>query len=1110
MSGKISKRIMVALMWLTVVSTVHAQPSALPTRAELEQQLASRSEVDTDPTVQRERQAISATLKALERLTAAQHQQTQLAQRMAEVPALQKRYRVQQEKIDPNYIANRAVFEGMALSEIQAQLSEQLDVMKRLQDRLGEVNQRIASAQVLPERAQEALGQLQRDTQRLRNTLQGSDDTPNALLPQERIALQTQIKANEAEAELHREELADNTPLRDVAQQERAMTSRQLEAQQCLLSWLQEQVDQKRREHSQQTIDDVSGETSGPYSNDVRVRQAFARNQFLSEALLDTTERVNTMVGDGIRIRSELDAAQQVQGNLTRQIEAMRGSALLSRILRQQRQALPKVDSRLKLTDEIADVRLRQFNVAEEREALSDVERFVDHLLAPSSEQGSASQVEAHAGTVRGVLLPLYESQRDLLNQLDHEYGALLSVLIDVQLNQQQLMETTQGVKGTIEEQLFWVASSRPLGLDWFRQLPSQWVKEIKDPSWRDTLSSLFTTPSPWVIAVLPMVMLVTVLSIFRPRIRRALQRLQEEVGKLKRDSQFHTPVAVLMELVLAVKGPLILASIGVGIRLTGSSGGIMLGKALLDVSLAWAYFAWARRLLVKDGVAMRHFHWPERYVDQLRRAIVWLGLTVMPVVFVVRLIRGFDIPLADQPTALLILLGCLLPMSLILLRLVYSHVPHLGAHSFRLVLGTIIAMVPLVLAGLIVYGYEYTAIRLSTRVITTLYIMGIWILVEAMIVRGLAVAARRLAYRRAVDRRRALHRQQLGDSNEATLEALEEPPLDMEQVNGQSLRLSKLILLGIFTLILYLVWADLLGVLSYLNTITIWEVSSDDPAGHSMHVTVASLLIVMLTIPITVTLARNLPGLLEVMVLSRMRLKTGSAYAISSLVSYVIAGAGLLTVLAMLGLSWGKVQWMLTALGLGLGFGLQEVFANFISGLIILFERPIRIGDTITLNDLHGKVNRIRMRATTVIDFDHKEIIIPNKTFVTDRLINWSLSDNVTRVVLQFGVAHGTPLEQARDLLFSVVRADPLVLDDPEPEVFCMNYGKDALEFEVRVYVNELGHRLRVTDAINRSVEQRFRESNIKIAYQQMDVWLHNDRGEARHIERRVAPNVE
>ena len=103
------------------------------------------------------------------------------------------------------------------------------------------------------------------------------------------------------------------------------------------------------------------------------------------------------------------------------------------------------------------------------------------------------------------------------------------------------------------------------------------------------------------------------------------------------------------------------------------------------------------------------------------------------------------------------------------------------------------------------------------------------------------------------------------------------------------------------------------------------------------------------------------------------------------------------------------KLQWLAAALSVGLGFGLQEIFGNFVSGLIILFERPVRIGDTVTIGTFSGTVSKIRIRATTITDFDRKEVIIPNKAFVTERLINWSLSDTVTRVVIRLGVAYGS-----------------------------------------------------------------------------------------------------
>ena len=1098
-------RLLLCVVCLTVpCAAFAAQEASLPDRGEVARQIAALEHNESsNPHYTRQRQALDATLKALDQLAATRQQDSDLRARLANAAAQQRHYQEQLAHIDPTSIPDEERLSRLSLPQLQQAMGSALEKLKQLQEQLGDVNQRIATAQTLPERAQSAIGRLQRDAQQLRNQLRGEDGS--AVIAAERTALIARMQAADEEIALHRTELADSTILRDLAQQERALLTQQLEAQQHLVSWMQQVIDQQRRDHSRQTIDNINETVAGPLRQDPRVKQVLERNQTLSDSLLKTTDRINAMVGEAIHVRSQLDTAQQVQGNLARQIEAMRGSVLLSRILRQQRQVLPDVNSPRQLTNEIADLRLQQFDVEQTRESLARLDDYVTQLLETPPLLDDASANNTNKEALRNVLIPLYQSQGDLLDQLDHEYGTLLTALIDVQLNQQLLISTTTDVRNTIEEQLFWVASGRPLGWEWFKALPSKALDELKDPEWAHMLSTFLITPSPWIFAALPLVVLVTGLSVFRRRIRAALQRLQDEVGKLRLDSQLHTPRAVLLELVLAARGPMALATIGMGLRLAGSSGGMLLGKSLVYAALSWGYFAWAHRLLVVNGVAVRHFHWPEAYVAQLRRWIAALGAVLMPTIFVVRMTQGFDLPLEDQPIALLVLIGCFLSMSFILLRLVWSHVPHMGVKLVRLTLGITMAIVPLLLVGLIIYGYGYTAIRLSTRFVTSLYILGMWVLAEAIVVRGLAVAARRLAYRRLVERRRALHRQQSGDSShDSTLDVPEEPPLDMEQVNHQSLRLSRLALLSFFLVVLYIVWANLLNVLSYLDSVTVWEVH--DGNQSVTHVTVIALIMALMTLPIAATLSRNLPGLLEVTILSRMRLKAGNAYAITSVLSYTIMGVGIVTVLGLLGLSWSKVQWLLTALGVGLGFGLQEIFANFISGLIILFERPIRIGDTITLNNLHGRVSRIRIRATTVMDFDHKEIIIPNKTFVTDRLINWSLSDSVTRVVLTFGLAHGSNLEEARRLMLQAIEAVPMILDDPEPEILCMDYTPDAFNFEVRVFVNDVTHRLATRDALNRGVDRLFRDGGIQIAYRQMDVWLHNEKGDAQWVDQQKA----
>ena len=407
--------------------------------------------------------------------------------------------------------------------------------------------------------------------------------------------------------------------------------------------------------------------------------------------------------------------------------------------------------------------------------------------------------------------------------------------------------------------------------------------------------------------------------------------------------------------------------------------------------------------------------------------------------------------------------------------------------------LGFAFALLPLALFVAVCFGYYYTALKLSDRLINTLYLLMLWLVVEAAFVRGLAVAARRLAYQRALAKRQAA--KEAGEGNDIVIE---EPTLDIEQVNQQSLRLIRLALLAGFIGILYWVWADLISVFSYLDNITLYEYTSGSGANMSMvPISIGDVVGALVIIGISIALARNLPGLLEVLVLSRLDLGQGSAYATTTLLTYVIIGVGFVSTLSTLGVSWDKLQWLVAALSVGLGFGMQEIFANFISGIMILFERPVRIGDTITIGNLSGTVSKIRIRATTITDFDRKDIIVPNKTFITGQLINWSLTDTITRVTLKLGVDYGSDLDLVKSLLLKAAQENPRVLKDPEPHVYFLNFGASTLDHELRMHVRDLGDRNPVIDEVNRFINREFKNHHINISFQQMEVYLKNLQGQ-------------
>ncbi len=259
---------------------------------------------------------------------------------------------------------------------------------------------------------------------------------------------------------------------------------------------------------------------------------------------------------------------------------------------------------------------------------------------------------------------------------------------------------------------------------------------------------------------------------------QKRLALIHSQIGRLKSDTQLHTPKAVLLNALLALPGPLALA--GAGVALHTAEGGLALGlaPALLQLSLSWGVIALGRRLLVPDGVAERHFTWAPAYNVRLRRLLIGLGIALVPVVAIAAMSEQMETPLAQRPVAMALFMSGLLAMAWSLTQLILAHVPIFGVRLFRLILGLAMAAVPLVLLGLVAWGYEYTALRLVARFAITLYLLGLWVVVEATVVRSLAVAARRLAYRRALARRRA----QVQEGAEGGLEVVEEPPLDMEK----------------------------------------------------------------------------------------------------------------------------------------------------------------------------------------------------------------------------------------------------------------------------------------------------------------------------------------
>jgi potassium efflux system protein len=977
--------------------------------------------------------------------------------------------------------------EDTPLARLEERLATQEAALADWRRRLDEADGLLVGARTGPERAQTEISAGQVRMAAIEAMLAsgreaGRDSRP--LGPERRDALAAEWHALDAQLALRRKELAANSSLIDLGLARQELARLQVASLEAAAHVLQDAISRQRASQAEQTVQalaDVRADTSG---DGLLAREA-ATNEELSQYLLRATAHLDTLTRRNQKVSQQLDAINRSTAVIDEQIGVLQGSVLLSRILLEQRRALPAPVADPGLADQIADIRLYQFEINKQREQLANPAAHAERLLAgaPAGEADPA---------LREPLLALLATRGELLERLNRELNAVLAQSITLQLAERQLLVSADRLRATLDKQMFWIPSNRPLDLAWLEAVPAELAKQFGAIPWGSAAGELWAGLQARPFLFLPVLLLSMGLFARRHWLREKLDSLHADIRYVRRDSQRHTPLAILLNLLLTLPVSLLLVLGGIALQMDARGQNASLGAALIEMAQAWLVFHTAHRLLAPGGVAEHHFQWPVERVRAMHRNLRKLGLVVVAVVAVVAVAERQPESLGSDVLGMLILLVGYATMAWLLVRgLLHSRLDDRPS-PLRVFVGLALGLMPLALIGALVMGYYYTALKLTGRLVDTLYVLILWRLAEGMLVRALGVAAHRIDHERAVARREAAEREGRAGADSEPAAVAEAPMLDIARINQQSLRLLHLTLLSGLAVALYWVWADLLTVVSYLDNITLYEYASGsgETAGV-VPISLADLLGALVIAAIAFMLATNLPGLLEVLVLSRLKLAQGSAYAITTLLSYVIVGVGIASTLGTLGVSWDKLQWLVAALSVGLGFGLQEIFANFVSGLIILFERPLRIGDVVTIGDVSGTVSRIQIRATTITDFDRKEMIVPNKAFITGQLTNWSLTDTVTRVTIKLGVAYGADLEATRRLLLRIAADNPRVLRDPEPLVFFLNFGASTLDHELRVHVRELADRNAAIDEINREIDRRFREQGIEIAFNQMDVHI-------------------
>jgi potassium efflux system protein len=271
-------------------------------------------------------------------------------------------------------------------------------------------------------------------------------------------------------------------------------------------------------------------------------------------------------------------------------------------------------------------------------------------------------------------------------------------------------------------------------------------------------------------------------------------------------------------------------------------------------------------------------------------------------------------------------------------------------------------------------------------------------------------------------------------------------------------------------------IWNIDLALFRSIGETQLWAFS----AGSALTMgDVTKALVILL---ITIGVWRHMSTFFAVAIFPRMSDDPGIRYAVFTLCRYALLAVGVLAGLSAVHLGIAQIGMVLAALGVGLGFGLQEIVSNFVSGIILLLERPIRVGDIVTVSGMSGKVDRINIRATTIINADNQSIIVPNREFITSNLVNWTHKDRIIRVKIELGVAYGTCPDKVVDLLLTIAREDPDVLRNPVPGATLESFGESALQFALTVHVPDPSLAGRVRHRLSAEIHRRFQEAGIQI----------------------------
>ncbi len=860
---------------------------------------------------------------------------------------------------------------------------------------------------------------------------------------------------------------------------------------------------------------------SAPYIHDLIEENALLANKRTgANGLIIKIENASVEIE---KLEQNLEQLKDEFNVTTKKVEAAGLTNSIGQVLRKKREELPDIGrlrKRIKRRkSEIVNVQLDLIDLEVQRSHLSDIEPIVKEALNNFHFTGTDFKQEEIEKEIRDVLI----NRKAYVDALLNDTNSFFAKLINLDTVQRKLSLVTEKFNDYINEHILWVQNADHLKLSDFARMHEGVSWLVNKKNWTALREHLrkdsYLNPVVFIVFIL----LLITLSVFQPILRRKVKKINSIVTQNRYARFRYTSTALLFTVIKSFIIPFVtgFASWRLGVSLYGVEFDWSISAGLYTFSLFYFALKFIEGVHIHNGLAESHFRWDLNYSKVIRLHLKWIKYIILPLSFIISVFEFQSNNLWRNSIGRISFIALLLTILFILSLLLRSEgkmtenveQEDRSKWFFRLryLWYSISVLIPLVLVTLSAFGYFYTARRLELRFYSCLGLVFTYFIIKAIFLRWFSISQAKLGIKEFREKQEA---QQSDNKTSADTplfdeksETLKDLKLGLKDTNIKTRQLLRT-LLGIFLVSsIWFIWAAVFPAFSFLKKIELWAslkkinetiVSADGSTSvqvfeKNVPITLADFLLAIIIIVFTFIIAKNIPKLLEFIILQRLNFEKGVQFAITTTLRYFITIVGILITCGHLGLSWSKVQWLVAAISVGLGFGVQEIFANFVSGLIILFERPVRLGDIVTVSDVSGEITRIQIRATTICDWDKKEVIVPNKEFVTGKMVNWTLSNRILRLIIPVGIAYGSNTELAKSILLKAAREHPMIVNDPEPLALFIKFDDSSLNFELRVFIGDFTHSslLEIRDDLMTAINDAFKEAGIIIAFPQRDIYI-------------------